>query len=97
MRSTSSNAFEYGFAAPFFNEEVDCAYKFCLTTPILLASHLISHQPKKLPGQAQNHGAGVGGHCRVTWQRSGNRTAEAFKKTTIEDCLLSNARPVGDS
>ena len=49
-------------------------YKFCLTTPILLASHLISHQPKKTTGEAQNHGgAGGGGHCKVTWQRSGNR------------------------
>ena len=61
MRSTTSNAFKAGFAAPFFNEEVDCAYKFCLTTPILLASHLISHQPKKTTGASpESQGRGWG-------------------------------------
>lgn len=99
MRSTTSNAFEFGFAAPFFNEEVDCAYKFCLTTPILLASHLISHHPKKTTGASpESWDGGWGGTVKLHGKGVGTGTAEAFKKTTIENYfLLSNARPVGDS
>lgn len=34
-------------------------YKFCLTIPILLASHIISHQPKKTTGTSpESQGAG---------------------------------------
>lgn len=73
-------------------------YKFCLTTPILLASHIISHQPKKTTGASpKSQGAGEGTvklHCKGV----GTRTAEAFKKTAIENYfLLSNSRSVGDS
>lgn len=73
-------------------------YKFCLTTPILLASHIISHQPKKTTGASpESQGAGEG-TVKLYCKGVGTGTAEAFKKSAIENYfLLSNARPVGDS
>lgn len=65
-------------------------YKFCLTTPILLASHLISHQPKRVTGVSPE--SQLGGTVKLHGKGMGTGTDEAFMQTTTENYfLLSNA------
>lgn len=99
MRSTTSNTFKAGFAAPFFNEEVDCAYKFCLTTPIpiCITSNFPSAEVKPL-GKPQNHGTGGGGTVKLHGKGVGTGQLRRLRKLPLRIILLSNARySVGDS